>query len=127
MDSSFYYWGRVDPYDVKKYLELCDIGLLSYVKNSSVSMPLKLYDYLDSGLAVLNSLKFEVSHIVDIKNIGINYIAGAPKSLADSINRLVENPQDLATMKQNSKIQSDIFSEDVQYVKLTKILTEKLQ
>lgn len=65
-----------------------DIGICCYGDGSTVSMPLKAYDYLAAGLPIVNSLDRELGRLVRERGVGLQYRAGDPADLASAISRL---------------------------------------
>jgi glycosyltransferase involved in cell wall biosynthesis len=88
----FVFLGQQSAAVVAWLLARSDIGLCCYREGSTVSMPLKVYDYLAAGLPVVNSLKREIGHLVTTKEIGLQYQAGDACSLAQAVLRLADDP-----------------------------------
>ena len=101
----------------------CDIGLCSYTYGSTVSMPVKAYDYFAAGLAIISSLKREISEILEHNQAGMTYIAGSSSSLRNCILLLLNNIKYLEIMKKNSKQLSLKFDSVDQHNKLARFLT----
>ena len=112
------YLGNLKPEELIRYYGKSDIGLSSYSKNSNVEMPDKFYDYTAAGLPIINSLNGEISNWIIEKNIGINYIAGDKNDLYNKINYLVTEKEKRETMRKNSYLLGDYFTQDQQLKKL---------
>ncbi len=67
--------GALPPDDLVTLYQIADVGLMTYVPGSTVAMPVKFFDYLVAGLAVLSSLQREVHQAIDEHQIGMNYRA----------------------------------------------------
>ncbi|MFA5388597.1 MAG: glycosyltransferase family 4 protein [Candidatus Omnitrophota bacterium] len=84
MDSYIYFSGPIEPTKVKKYLYISDIGVLPTPNNDkdfwNFSSPLKLSEYMESGLPVVASNLECVSE--KIKD-GWNGILFTPSDVAD--------------------------------------------
>ncbi|PKG84473.1 hypothetical protein CXF85_08385 [Colwellia sp. 75C3] len=96
--SNLKFHGSLHPVKLDALLSMCHIGLASYASDSSVSMPLKFYDYLCNGLIVLSSLKGEVNEIIESKCVGFNYDANNINQLEGIIDSLLADPKLLKNM-----------------------------
>lgn len=104
-----------DLHNLYKYF---DIGLSSYQKHSSVSMPLKFYDYLKFSIPILNSLEGEISRLISSNNIGVNYRAEDVLDLSNKLEELSKNRKIIKKFSNNfSKIKMN-FSAKNQHVKI---------
>jgi glycosyltransferase involved in cell wall biosynthesis len=56
--------GSVSPESLTRLYGLCDIALCAYVEYSTVSMPIKAFDYLAAGLPIINSLDRDLGEFV---------------------------------------------------------------
>lgn len=101
--------GPIDARDLALVYAACDVGLMSYVQGSTVSMPIKFYDYLAGGLAIVNSLGREAGQFVTGSRIGLNYQAENLDSLMGCIGSLAADATLLATCKANSLRLADDF------------------
>jgi len=108
------YLGKVAVTDLTSLYRHCDIGLCSYARHSTVSMPVKFYDYLAAGLAVINSLRSEVSAYV-AQEVGANYTANSPLSLIDAIRHCADDPTVLAKMKATAQHLATSFDSAAQH------------
>ena len=115
--------GKLLPENLIPVYGKCDIGFATYTANSNVDMPDKFYDYTAAGLAVLNSLKGEISYYVENYNIGSNYDAGNTDSFYDAIKRISDKGI-LNLLKRNSNELAMNFDENVQNNKLLNIINE---
>ena len=101
----------------------CDIGLSTYSAGSNVDMCDKFYDYTASGLAVINSLKGEISEHIEEKKLGCNYIANDVDSLMHALNKF-KDTEFLDATKQNSWMAALEFDKNVQNQKLLKVIEQ---
>ena len=100
--SNLIYLGTVKPEYLASIYNKCDIGLCPFASFSTVDMPDKFYDYCAAGLAIINSLKGEISSYISNKNLGINYNSDDKEGLANSLEQLLTNKAKLETFKHNS-------------------------
>ena len=100
--TNFTYLGVLPPAELPKIYRVCDIGLSCYTDKSNVEMPDKFYDYTAAGLAIVNSLKGEVSRCIQTDRSGVQYIAGDECSLYHAITSLANNPAALLNAKDAS-------------------------
>lgn len=99
---NFTYLGVLPPDELPKIYKLCDIGLSCYTEKSNVEMPDKFYDYTAAGLALVNSLKGEVSRCIKTDRSGVQYTAGDENSLYNAIASLANNRAALLSAKSAS-------------------------
>ncbi len=115
--------GWLDANELKLFLELSTIGLAPYSKNALMSLPNKPFEYMAASLPILNSLKGELTQLIDEKKVGINYQAGDASSLSDSIMFLFNNPQEVLCMgSQGKKIFDNSFNSENIYLDFVKYL-----
>jgi glycosyltransferase involved in cell wall biosynthesis len=100
--------GPVPAQELAAVYDQCDVGLMSYMAGSTVSMPVKLYDYLAGGLAVVNSLSREAGSYVVQHRAGLNY---TPQSLASLMEALLTLARD-ETLLQGCKGRALTLAED---------------
>jgi glycosyltransferase involved in cell wall biosynthesis len=106
--------GKVSSDQLPAIYRLCHIGICSYSKDSTVTMPVKLYDYLAGGLHVLYSIKGEIDILLSQNFCGSKYEAGRPEELANLIlSRL--NVTVSTKSRSNSIGLAEFFDEPVQY------------
>jgi len=74
----------------------CHVGLNSYTKNATQSVPTKLFDYMSMGLCILNSLNGESANLVVEEKLGFNYSAEDTSSLYELIKQ-ISNDSKLVT------------------------------
>ena len=120
--SHFRFLGAVHPSDLELIYEYSDIGLITYVEGSTVAMPIKLFDYLNAGLAILNSLDRDIGEIVELQNIGRNYRAGNVDDFFIKIKSIFSDADGLQLLKCNSFELSRKYNSDVQYLNFTKFI-----
>jgi glycosyltransferase involved in cell wall biosynthesis len=102
-NSNIYYLGKLNKSELANIYFLSDVGLNAYGPYSNVEMSDKFYDYTAVGLAIINSLKGEVSDLLLNYNLGLNYKAESISSLKQAFLTYVANPDLLSSHKVNSK------------------------
>ncbi len=85
-------------------LRNCSVGLVSYARGATQSLPYKPFEYMAAGLALLSCLPGELAELVRTKSIGIQYTAGSSESLAECIRYLVNNPEHCTSMRQRARV-----------------------
>ena len=119
------YLGNLSAKDLNIFYKNCDIGLSSYVKSSTVSMPVKAFDYLAAGLPIVNSLGRDLSEFVVKYNVGLQYKAEDADSMLHAITKLSVNRMVLNKMKKNALDLAKTFDCSIQSDKIV-FLAEKL-
>jgi glycosyltransferase involved in cell wall biosynthesis len=116
------YVGSLSAQAITNLYKYCDIALSTYISASTVSMPLKIYDYLAAGLPIINSLERELGLIIREKNIGVQYEPENPVSLSSAIEKLALNLEIRKDMSNNAKILALSFDEAKQHLKYVGII-----
>lgn len=125
-NSNVVYLGRLDPDDLNLLYKYCDIGLSTYLAHSTVSIPIKFYDYLAAGIATVNSLDREIKRLIREHELGMQYTPGDGNSLAHAINALVTDQARLNRCKANAAALAPQFDQYLQHDAFVRF-AEKLQ
>ncbi len=120
--SNLIYFGPLSAKELTYLYRHCDIALSTYIAGSTVSMPLKAYDYMAAGLPIINSLNRELGQIIREKYLGLQYKPESPVSLANAINMLAENLEMRKTMSANASHLSLSFNEADQHSKFVDVI-----
>jgi len=107
--------GVLPSSDMATLYSNCDVGLMTYVYGSTVAMPIKFYDYLVGGLAILNSLDMDVHQAIIEHNVGLNYQSMNADDLINKLGELVSDKSKLALLKENSKMLAITYDARPQY------------
>ena len=99
-----------------------DIGLCTYSKNSTVSMPTKFYDNLGAGLVTITSLDGEISSLINKHKLGLIYEAGNYISLFEALIKLKNDKKFLIELKGNVRHAAQDFSAITQYKNFAKFV-----
>jgi glycosyltransferase involved in cell wall biosynthesis len=100
--NNLIYLGILNTADLNYFYRSCDIALSCYVRKSTVSMPVKAFDYLAAGLPIINSLGHDLGKLIIKYNVGLQYVAEDVESMTNAIQKLSENKDLLNTMKKNA-------------------------
>lgn len=119
------YIGKLLPSELIPIYGKCDIGLSAYSSGSNVDMCDKFYDYTAAGLAIVNSLKGEVSEHISEKGLGKNYDVLKQGSLYEAL-LYFEDMEKLKTSKENSFLNGIIFDMNKQNENLCRVVNEVL-
>jgi glycosyltransferase involved in cell wall biosynthesis len=120
--DAFIFLGRLGPADLALLHQHSDIALSTYHGESTVAMPIKAFDYLRYGLPIINSLGRDLGEMIRAHEIGINYDASRPSSLADAVTRLACDAPLRRRMSSNARALAGSFSADRQYGKFVRVL-----
>lgn len=117
----FIYHGII--YDENKKQEIMKkshFGFNGFKTNTSVGLSYKSLDYLDYGLALINSTKEDTWKLVEEFNIGLNYKKDELELLAAKIKNLTQS--EISSMKDNAR---DIFEKNfTRYIFEEKVVNE---
>lgn len=119
--SNLVYVGKLLPKDLIPIYGKCDIGLSTYSAGSNVDMCDKFYDYTAAGLAVINSLKGEISEHIRNEKLGVNYIANNVDSFMQALEYL-RNNRHLEECKRNSWNTGETFDKNRQNDNLLRVV-----
>ena len=122
LNLTFTGWMHVNR--VRELLTTCDIGIIAVTKGSVISIPLKTFDYLAAGCAIVHSLKGELDDLVRHEGVGIRYVAGDASSLAQSITELARNVGTIAAMgERGQRLVERVFDRELIHSRLTEFIT----
>jgi len=107
--------GRVEPSYLVSFYKKCDIALSTYAEGSTVSMPIKAFDYLAAGLPMINSLGYDLKDLIEKHQLGYNYTAGNHFELFNKIEHLEQDREKLVIFKKNCLELSETFHEPTLY------------
>jgi|GEM_PF-153460 len=97
--------GRVPHKEVPLYLRAADLAVMPYTRESHhveyYSSPLKLFEYLAAGRAIISTDLPSVREVLDDR-LAEFVPAEDPKALADGINRLQASPARVAELERSS-------------------------
>jgi glycosyltransferase involved in cell wall biosynthesis len=122
--SAVHFLGTLTPAQLREVYRSCDAGLCSYAPDTTVAMPVKLYDYLGAGLAVVNSLEQECGGLVASSGCGFNYTAGDAASLATALQRCIDHPAELAACRVASRELAPSFDADAQHDRFVRFIEQ---
>lgn len=114
-------FGKVPANDLPAIYKHCQVGICSYSKASTVTMPVKLYDYLAGGLLVLYSISGEIHDLLSGNECGVQYEPGSPDALAKLILLLGDNSYLISKRSMSTQLASG-FDERVQHSRLAELI-----
>lgn len=120
--ANTYYLGSLPPEELVALYKQCDLAVSSYVRHSTVAMPVKAYDYMAAGLPMINSLGRDLKYLVETREIGLQYRAEDPNDLFGAIQILVEDEALRLRMKKNALDLVKGFDVHIQYPKAVSLV-----
>jgi glycosyltransferase involved in cell wall biosynthesis len=84
-------------------LRNCSVGLVSYAGTATQSLPYKPFEYMAAGLALVSCLQGELAELISGKDIGLQYTAGSPESLALRIREIMDYPEHRSGMQRRAR------------------------
>lgn len=120
--SHLYFAGALPASDMTTLYRNCDVGLMTYVSESTVAMPIKFFDYLVGGLAILNSLDRDVRDIIIDNEVGLNYLPTNCNDFLEKLKALALDQQRLTLLKKNSQALAINYDTRLQYEAFTKFI-----
>lgn len=128
LSTKVLFFGKRPYSELMQFTHYADIGLaLDKPKslNYKYALPNKLFDYINTQTAIVSSNLIEIEKIVKHYEIGCVIEQTEPKLIAAAINSLINNPELLATYKNNCKVAAKIENWENEKVKL-KVLIDSL-
>lgn len=122
--KSILFLGSVHASKLPSIYAQCDVGLCSYAPESTVSMPVKVYDYLAAGLCVYSSLETEISDHLRANRCGEMYLAGSAQSLVALIEKTLSDRGALADAKKRAAMLGREFDSVAQHDKMAGFLLD---
>lgn len=120
--ESSLFLGSVPASKLPSIYAQCDVGLCSYAPGSTVSMPVKVYDYLAAGLYVYSSLETEIADHLRATRCGEMYRAGSAQSLFALIEKTLSDRVALADGKKRAALLGREFDSVAQHDKMAGFL-----
>jgi glycosyltransferase involved in cell wall biosynthesis len=114
--SHLIFVGALPATDMTTLYANSDVGLMTYVTDSTVAMPIKFFDYLAGDLAILNSLDRDVRDIIGEHEVGLNYRPMDVNDLLEKLQSLALNQNQLKKYKGNSKNLAENYDTNTQYL-----------
>jgi len=94
--------GWIGEKEINALLNRGYAGLLSYVESAPQGLPNKPFEYLSTGLPLVNSLKGEMAELVDRYQFGLNYSPGDLGRLCACIERIADDSSMHYEMSRNA-------------------------
>jgi glycosyltransferase involved in cell wall biosynthesis len=111
--------------DMVGLLRQSDIGLNTFAKNTKNAFPNKVFDYMATGLPIINSIQSELEELLKSEKVGIQYEAENAVSLEDAILELYDNPERRRQMGENARrLVEERFDKNKEYPKIEEFLRE---
>lgn len=102
---------------IKEFLPKYDIGVYPAIAlddNFNVTLPNKLFDCIVHGLALAVPKFDSIVQIIDRENNGWIIDTSSPESMRDDFRSLIELPEEVARMKEASRVAADRYSRGAQ-------------
>lgn len=94
--------GWLDAPEIKKLLNEADVGLVP-IKSGDYFLPNKPFEYLSSGLAILSTLKGDMSDFVEGHQVGLTCSLQDSAELGQYVRELTENHELRLKFSQNAR------------------------
>jgi glycosyltransferase involved in cell wall biosynthesis len=104
-DGRLYYQPAVPQDELQYYTFDADVGVVPIPDNCMshhLSLPNKLFEFIQGGLAVVASDLPEISRVINEYNVGQTYEAGNIVAFSERIKTILRNVELLATYRNNS-------------------------
>ena len=95
--------GWLDQNQIAAVMLNASIGLAPYKKDANMSLPNKVFDYLNAGLPIVSSLRGELEDLLTTFQSGYSYVADSDDSLIRIILRFFESPDLVQSMGNNAR------------------------
>lgn len=120
--SNFYFLGEMEPEDLGQFVVTFDVGIIPYVVDSTTTFinPVKIYEYLAAGLAVISTPLPDIVKMAEELGHGYIYIADSPEAFSDSIIRALR--EDSPDSREKRKMAAAECSWEKRAEEFTKII-----
>lgn len=116
--------GKLPYSEMMKYTRLAAIGLTLDKDdnlNYRLSLPNKLFDYIQAGTAILSSRLTEIEKIIKQYEIGDFIDNHSPAHIADKINYMLSSEEQLLKWKENTKLAARELTWEKEEMELMKV------
>ncbi len=113
--------GQVPASNLADLYATAHIGLASYAPGSTVSMPVKFFDYMAAGLATIGSMQGEAGALLRA-GAGQSYQAGSVDALIAAIERYIRDPAALARAREFSSHAAGEFDQGTQHARFAELI-----
>lgn len=100
------FFGKKPYQELMNYTLVSDLGV-SLDKDTNInyrySLPNKIFDYIHAGIPLMVSDLKEIAQLVKEYNIGVVVANHHPKTLAETVENLIANPDQLHVYRENTK------------------------
>lgn len=118
--------GEIAPHELGAIYAQAQIGLCSYSLGSAVEMPVKLFDYLAAGLAIITSLDGEITSLIDA-GAGVRCNAGDAPALVATLTSLAQTPDRVSAMQKVATSFGDRFDQHQQHERFSEFIEQLVQ
>lgn len=126
-DKGIIYYGKVTSDEIPQILKNADATLIPLVKNIFGAVPSKIYESMAAGVPILFSGEGEGAKIIMENNLGLVSGSKDYKNIENNIRILVDNPDDVQTIKDNCLCCArEKFNRPKQVADLNKYLLSKI-
>ena len=124
--TSVVYLGPLHVESLRQLYEQCDFALSSYVAGSTVSMPIKAFDYLAAGLPIINSLGRDLGALVAHEQVGLQYKPEDAEDLFKAVTTMAQDSNLRQMARGNALRVAQDFDTSVQYQKAVALIESLL-
>lgn len=121
MQQRVHFLGRIDRDKLINYTKLATLGMVLEEPlglSFKYSLPNKLFDYIHAELPIIAGNMPEISRIIDKYHVGVIVENYQPKTIADSINKLLNDDKKRQGIKLNQQKAKEILCWEVESEKL---------
>lgn len=115
--------GSIPADSLPSIYKKCNIGICSYAKNSTVTMPVKLFDYLAAGLAVAYSIGGDAHKFITEGKCGLYYRPESSQNLVDVIQNLIVEVRNTDIRSRSINVGRK-FDSKIQHAKIEKFVSD---
>lgn len=104
-----------------------EVGVIPYQfvgLNNYYTSPNKLFEYINAGVPIAGSDFPELKRVIDKYNIGETFDPESPKSIAEAVNKILDNSDYQKTLKENTKLAAKDFTWEQEEKKLLEIYND---
>lgn len=127
VENRLYFFGPVPHEEVPVYVAGADVGAAPII-NASLSYylcsPNKLFEFIQAGIPAIGSNFPELSAVIEGYKIGYTFDPEDPKNIAETIQKVFEDPKKYQQMKKNTREAAKIYNWEREQEKLLKVYSD---
>ncbi|MBU2019808.1 MAG: glycosyltransferase [Bacteroidetes bacterium] len=124
LQNNVFFLGKMPYFEMMKFTRKADIGLTldkGNSRNYQLSLPNKLFDYIQAEIPVISSNMIEVKQIVEKHHVGLVVEEVTPNAIKKAVKQLLNDPVFYDQLKVNCGLAAQVLNWENEVSQLKKI------